>query len=52
MTSCSFTSKCKNKNSGKCSNCKWNSEVQLGNHLMLQTEDGKNIKYLENSLSG
>ncbi len=42
---CSFTNKCKNK--GKmCDECKWNAEVDLYDHLLIETEDGKTLKFV------
>ncbi len=42
---CSFMNKCKNK--GKlCDECKWNAEKELLDHLLIETEDGKTLKFI------
>ena len=43
---CSFKYKCKNYKA-KCSNCKWNGNIQLENALELNTEYEATVKYLE-----
>jgi len=44
---CSFINRCKNYPK-KCQDCKWNSNNELGDFLLLETEDGKTIRYLVN----
>jgi hypothetical protein len=33
----------------ECWHCKWNSNCDIGDYLILKTEDGKTIRYLETS---
>jgi len=42
---CSFYNKCKNY-PDKCDNCKWNASIKLEDNLLLETKDGKSIRYL------
>jgi len=42
---CSFYKKCRNYER-ECHHCKWNASCNLGDHLVLKTEDGKTIRYL------
>jgi hypothetical protein len=44
--SCSHYKRCKNYQR-ECNHCKWNAENTLGDYLVLETEDGKTIRYLE-----
>ena len=46
MVSCSWHGKCRNTDR-LCGDCKWNSENKLVDNLVLETEDGKTIRYLE-----
>ena len=42
---CSFYKKCKNYPK-MCDHCKWNGAIDLGDYLVLETKDGRTIRYL------
>ena len=45
LVTCSFINRCKNK--GKmCDECKWNADINLVDHLLIETEDGKTLKFI------
>lgn len=43
---CSFINKCRNYNR-ECDHCRWNSNCNYGDYLVLKTEDGREIHYLD-----
>jgi len=43
--SCSWYARCPNRDV-ECYRCKWNSENQNGDYLLLETKDGSQIRLL------
>jgi len=42
---CSFLNRCKNR--GKlCDECKWNADVEPLDHLLIESEDGRTLKFV------
>ena len=42
---CSFYKKCKNY-SKECHHCKWNASMDIGDFLIMETKDGKTVRFL------
>jgi hypothetical protein len=45
MVICSFYNRCKNYNI-KCKNCKWNASLNMEDHLLIETKDGRTVRFL------
>jgi len=43
--SCSFIGRCKN-HPKECHHCKWNSNADYGDYLIIENEEGKTIRLL------
>jgi len=42
---CSFYKKCKNYNK-ECYHCRWNASIDISDFLIMETKDGKIIRFL------